>query len=396
VDEEPRTTADPAIRLGRSGRRGPSAVTWIAIAIGLLTIGGLVILWPGPVEPPEGSGALQRGSIVEGHVVLVELGPCGGVEPPPGVEGAQCRRVTVALDEGPDAGSQTVLDFPDEITSPDLRAGERILLERPKQADRGAPYGFYDRIRTPSLVWLALLFAVLVVVLGRLRGIGALVGLAVSFLIVMRFVIPAILDGEDPVAVAGVGASAIAFVVIYLAAGISERTTIALLGSLAGLAIAIAIAEVWVPLAKLSGLGSEESFVLTAIGAQIDLSGLLLAGIVIGALGAIDDVTVTQVASVYELKEARPRMGPNELYRSAMRIGRDHIGSIVNTLILAYAGASLPLLILISLSNQATSQVIGSEAIASELVRTFAGSIGLILAMPITTWIAARVAASER
>jgi uncharacterized membrane protein len=222
------------------------------------------------------------------------------------------------------------------------------------------------------------------------------VGLVASFLVVMRFVIPAILDGKDPVAVAAVGASAVAFVVIYLAAGISERTTIALLGSLAGLAIALGIAEIWVPLAKLAGLGSEESFVLSAVGARIDLSGLLLAGIVIGALGAIDDVTVTQVASVYELKEARPRAGPNELYRSAMRIGRDHIGSIVNTLVLAYAGAALPLLILISLSNQATNEVIGTEAIASELVRTFAGSIGLILAMPITTWIAARVAASER
>jgi uncharacterized membrane protein len=359
-------------------RRGPSVITWIAVGLGILTILGLIVLWPGPVEPPEGSGALQRGRIVHAHVVLTEIGPCGGVEPPPGVESVDCRRVTFAIEEGPEAGSEVTIDFPDEITTPDLQVGERVLLERPRGKQEGAPYGFYDRIRTPPLFWLALVFAVLVVVLGRLRGVGALVGLIVSFFVVMRFVIPAILDGEDPVAVAAVGASAIAFVVIYLAA------------------IAIAIAEIWVPLAKLSGLGSEESFVLSAIGAQIDLSGLLLAGIVVGALGAIDDVTVTQVASVYELKEARPRTGPNELYRSAMRIGRDHIGSIVNTLILAYAGASLPLLILISLSNQATSQVVGTEAIASELIRTFAGSIGLILAMPITTWIAARVAASER
>lgn len=380
----------------RPARTGPSVITWIAIGLGMLTVAGLVVLWPGPVEPPEGSGALQRGQIVDAHVVLIEVGPCGGVEPPPGAEAADCRRITFAVEEGPDAGSQVTIDFPDETTTPDLQVGEQVLLERPRRQQRGAPYGFYDRIRTPPLIWLALLFATLVVVLGRLRGVGALVGLIVSFFIVMRFVIPAILDGKDPVAVAAVGASTIAFVVIYLAAGVSERTTIALLGSLAGLAIAIAIAEIWVPLAKLSGLGSEESFVLSAIGVQIDLSGLLLAGIVVGALGAIDDVTVTQVASVYELKGARPRTGPNELYRSAMRIGRDHIGSIVNTLVLAYAGASLPLLILISLSNQATSEVIGTEAIASELIRTFAGSIGLILAMPITTWIAARVAAGER
>jgi uncharacterized membrane protein len=386
----------PEIQERAPARRGPSAITWIAIGLGLLTIAGLVVLWPGPVEPPEGSGALQRGQIVHAHVVLVELGPCGGVEPPPGVEGVDCRRVTFAVEEGPDAGSQVIIDFPDDIATPDLQVGEQVLLERPRKQQEGAPYGFYDRIRTPALFWLALLFAILVVVLGRLRGVGALVGLVVSFFVVMRFVIPAILDGEDPVAVAAVGASAIAFVVIYLAAGVSERTTIALLGSLGGLAIAMVIAEIWVPLAKLSGFGSEESFVLSAVGAQVDLSGLLLAGIVIGALGAIDDVTVTQVASVYELKEARPRTGPNELYRSAMRIGRDHIGSIVNTLVLAYAGASLPLLILISLSNQAMSQVIGTEAIASELIRTFAGSIGLILAMPITTWIAARVAARDR
>jgi uncharacterized membrane protein len=396
VDEERGIATEDPTPADGPGRPGPSVVTWIAFGLAALTVVGLIALWPGPVEEPKGSAALQRGLIVEAHVVLIEIGPCGGVEPPPGVEAVECRRVTFAIDEGPDEGSQVVIDFPDDITSPDLRIGERALLERPRKQREGAPYGFYDRIRTPSLFWLALLFAVLVVVLGRLRGVGALVGLAVSFLVVMRFVIPAILNGEDPVAVAAVGASAIAFVVIYLAAGFSERTTIALLGSLSGLAIAIVIAEIWVPLAKLSGLGSEESFVLSAVGAQIDLSGLLLAGIVIGALGAIDDVTVTQVASVQELRDARPGTGPRELYRSAMRIGRDHIGSIVNTLVLAYAGASLPLLILISLSNQATSQVVGTEAIASELVRTFAGSIGLILAMPITTWIAARVAAGDR
>jgi uncharacterized membrane protein len=122
----------------------------------------------------------------------------------------------------------------------------------------------------------------------------------------------------------------------------------------------------------------------------------VLAGIIIGSLGVLDDVTVTQVSTVQALLRADPTIGRRELYREATHVGRDHIASTVNTLVLAYAGASLPLLILISLSNQATSQVVGTEAIASELIRTFAGSIGLILAMPITTWIAARVAAGQR
>jgi uncharacterized membrane protein len=374
----------------------PSPIIIVAALLGLATAIGLVILWPGAVRPSPASGLLARGQIVRATVILAELGPCGGVEPPPGfeppsgVDSAECRRVTFRIEEGPDRGEQRVIDFPDLATTPRVAVSEEVLLERPIGEQAGSPYGFFNRIRTPSLFWFALLFAGLVVFLGRLRGVGALIGLAISFFVVMQFIIPGILAGQDPVAVAVVGSAAIAFVVIYLAAGFSERTTVALLGTLSGLGIAFVIAKVWVPLAKLTGLGTEESFVISALGLDVDLTGLLLAGVVIGALGAIDDVAVTQVASVWELKKAQPNAGPRTLYRSAMRIGRDHVGSIVNTLVLAYAGASLPLLILITVSQQSASQVLGTEALATELVRTFAGSIGLIMAMPISTWLAAR------
>jgi uncharacterized membrane protein len=380
----------------RGQHRRPSVVIGIAVALAIVVVIGLIVMWPGPVQQGAESELLRRGQILEARFVLSEIGPCGGVEVPEGIgiEDVECRRTTFVIEQGPDSGTQVVIDFPDNVTSPEFQEGERVLLERPRRAQDEAPYGFYDRIRTPALFWLALIFAVVVVALGRLRGLGALVGLAISFFILMRFVIPAILAGGDPIAVALIGTAAIAFVVIYLAAGFSERTTVALLGTLSGLAAAFAIGAVWVPLTKLMGLGSEEAFVVSAIGIQVDFTGLFLAGIVIGALGAIDDVSVTQVASVWELKEAQPSAGPRALYRSAMRIGRDHIGSIVNTLVLAYAGASLPLLILITLSRDSASQTIGTEAIASEVLRTFAGSIGLILAMPITTWIAAHVATS--
>jgi uncharacterized membrane protein len=268
-----------------------------------------------------------------------------------------------------------------------------VILERPPIEVPGAPYGFYDRIRTPSLLWLAIVFAVLVVLLAGMRGVAALFGLAISIGILLLFVLPAILDGSPPVLVASVGAGAIAFVVIYLAHGFTDRTTVALIGTLTGVAVTLTLSLLWQPMARLAGLGSEGSYVITALGTDIDLAGLLLAGIVIGALGAIDDVAVTQASAVWELREADPGLDARSLFRAGMRVGRDHVGSIVNTLALAYAGASLPLLIIFQLSELPLGRLLGAEVVATEIVRTLVGSIGLIAAMPVTTWLASRVAA---
>jgi uncharacterized membrane protein len=375
----------------------------ITISLGVAILAGFIALWPGDAQPPVRAELLRRGALVEATAVAIERGPCGSstgaldqgtdVDPPP--DGPLCRALTFQIEEGADRGTQVVIELPVLSTAPDIAVGERVVLERPPVEVPGAPYAFYDRIRAPSLLWLAIAFAVIVVAAGGLRGVAALAGLAVSVGILLVFVLPAILDGSPPVLVASIGAGAIGFVVIYLAHGFTHRTTVALIGTLSGVAVTLTLSLIWQPLARLAGLGTEGSYVISAIGAEIDLAGLLLAGFVIGALGAIDDVAVTQASAVWELRDADPELGSQQLFRAGLRVGRHHVGSIVNTLALAYAGASLPLLIIFQLSELPLGRLIGSEVVATEIVRTLVGSIGLVAAMPVTTWLAARVAARE-
>jgi len=243
------------------------------------------------------------------------------------------------------------------------------------------------------LIWgVALLFAVAVVALGRMRGVAALFGLAISLLILLAFIVPAIIAGQDAVLVALVGGSAIVLVALYLAHGYTPLTHVAAVGAFAALALTTALSWGVVELAQFTGLASEESFYLLLI-PGFDLSGLLLAGIVLGAIGALDDVTVTQASAVWEVRQANAALSRGALFDSGLRVGRDHIASTVNTLLLAYAGAAMPLIILFSLSQQPLGAVVSSEVVAVEIVRTLVGSIGLVAAVPITTWLAARQAA---
>ncbi len=235
--------------------------------------------------------------------------------------------------------------------APVYAAGERVMVAFDAQAQPGFEYAIVDRYRKPPLFWLALLFSLTVVLLGRLRGFAALVGLAASLVVLLRFVLPAVLDGRSPVLVAVVGAAAIAYLALYLAHGLGAMTTVALLGTLASLFLTAALATVFVDLAQLTGLASEEAFIVNlGAGGSLDIRGLILGGMVIGALGAIDDMTVTQASAVWELRAANPAMKRRHLYRAGLRIGRDHVASTVNTLVLAYAGASMPILLLSAMS----------------------------------------------
>jgi uncharacterized membrane protein len=272
-----------------------------------------------------------------------------------------------------------------------LDAGDRVLMGRQPDAPEGLEYAFLDPDRRATLVYLALVFAAAVVVLGGLRGLAALVGLAATIAVLLSFVVPAVLEGRDPLPVALVGAAAIGFLALYLSHGFTTMTTVALLGTLGGLACVAILAVAFMAVAEITGFGSEEAFYVSAIGRQIDVRGLVLGGIVIGALGAIDDMTVTQASAVWELRAADPTMSRHSLLRSGMRIGRDHVASTVNTLVLAYAGASMPLLILFVLSEQSVGTVANGEALATEIVRTLVGSIGLVASVPITTWLAVRI-----
>jgi uncharacterized membrane protein len=361
-------------------------VTVVASVLALLTLAAIVVLWPGASEPPanlQGLGFVS--DVVEARVVAARSGPCEGTEPE---EEVTCVRVTYELQEGPEAGrmvSQELVGARTEGLSP----GDEVLLAHDPSAEEGFRYRFFDRERRGVLLWLALLFAGAVILLGGLRGVAALAGLGASLLVLILFVIPAVLEGQSPFLVAVVGASAIAFMALYLAHGFTTMTTVALLGTLASLALTAGLSQVFVALADLTGFASEEATVVQVGAAQINLAGLVLGGVVIGALGAIDDMTVTQASAVWELRSVDPRMTRPTLLRSGLRIGRDHVASTVNTLALAYAGASMPLLILFALSRQSLGVVANSEVVATEIVRTLIGSIGLVAAVPITTWLAA-------
>src|SRR5918996_104069 len=258
-------------------------------------------------------------------------------------------------------------------------------------------YGRHVPTRTKRILFgLAIAFALTVVALGRLRGLTALAGLAVSIGVLLWFVLPAVLDGRNPLAVAVVGSAAIAFLALYLAHGFTTMNTVALLGTLGALALTAGLSSAAVELARLSGFASEEAVVVQIGAARIDLAGIILGGVVIGALGAIDDMTVTQASAVWELRAANPRTSRRSLAAAGLRIGRDHVASTVNTLALAYAGASMPVLLLLVLSRQPLTGVISGEVLATEIIRTLVGSIGLVAAVPLTTWLAAALVPGSR
>jgi uncharacterized membrane protein len=310
-----------------------------------------------------------------------------------------CTTLTLLLGEGATVRPAEFQMLPGEAGTTFAR-GEQVLVnlfEGPggeleivsvAPVDLAVQYQYADSQRRGTLFWLALAFALVVVALGRLRGVLALAGLAASVIVLLQFVLPAILDGRSPVLVAVFGAAAIAYLALYLAHGFTRMTTVALLGTLAALALTALLSTVVVEAARFTGFATEESTLLTLFD-RIDVRGLLLAGIVLGAVGAIDDVTVTQASAVWELRAANPSIGLRRLVRSGLRIGRDHIASTVNTLLLAYAGASLPLLVLFVLSAQSLGTVANGEVVAVEIVRTLVGSIGLVAAVPFTTWLAA-------
>jgi uncharacterized membrane protein len=353
----------------------------------------MVLLRAAPAEEADLAEVGISGQTVRGTVLGVEVGPCEGTDPDQGI---LCRFVGVELLDGPDAGNTVRLSLADAPTTPDLDADDRIVLNYTPQAEEGFRYSLADRERRSVLLWLALLFAAIVVLLGRLRGLAALAGLAASIGILLLFILPSVLGGQNPLLVAVVGASAIAFVSLYVAHGFTTMTTVALLGTLGSLALTAVLAEVFVGLARISGFASEEAIIVSIGAADLDIAGLILGGVVIGALGAIDDMTVTQASAVWELHTANPRLGPAGLLRAGLRVGRDHVASVVNTLVLAYAGASMPLLVLFVLSDLPLGAVANSETVATEILRTLVGSIGLVASVPITTWLAARTIGAAR
>lgn len=361
----------------------------IAAVLGAFSVIGVILLRPTGEARPDLSLIGVNAEVYEAVAESVSVAPCEGVPPDQGIE---CATIDFRLTQGPDTGSVFPLTFVVAQTSPAFDVGDRVVLEYQPAADPEFRYAYADRQRRPLLLGVALAFALVVVWLGRLRGLAALVGLVATVFVLLRFVIPAILDGRSPVLVAVVGASVIAYVALYSAHGFNRMTTVALLGTLAALGVTVLLSWFAVEAAAFTGLISDEAFILTVAG--IDPAGLILAGVVLGAIGAIDDVTVTQASAVWELNRVRPDLGRVTLFRHGLKVGRDHVASTVNTLLLAYAGAAMPLLIFFVLAEQSIGTVLNSEIVAVEAVRTLVGSIGLVSSVPLTTWLAA-VFASE-
>ena len=362
----------------------------------VLTVLAALVLWPrgGGPEPAEAENVPRH----HGTVTRVVTEPCPPTPEAPEGGGGRCGTVTVAAEQGPDAGRQVETPIPAGPGAPRVEVGDEVILvELTDPADPSVKaYNIAEHQRATPLIWLVALFAAAIVAFGRWRGLAALGGLVASFAILLGFVLPGIGAGRSPLPVAIVGAALIMFVVLYLTHGISAQTSVAVLGTLGSLVVTGVLGTLATAATHLTGFGSEDATTLSMFQGGVDLHGLLLAGIIIGSLGVLDDVTVTQAATVTELAHANPDLSRRQLYRAATRVGRAHIASTVNTIVLAYAGASLPLLLLLVADSRPVSEILTSEFLAQEIVRSAVATLGLIAAVPLTTALAAVVATAGR
>jgi uncharacterized membrane protein len=377
-------------------RGGRAAALLVLIPVAMLIVGAMVWMWPAHPKS-DLSDDIPRAN---GHITAIAREACPqlSVDDPAYTAAsatATCGIAQVAMRSGPHAGTTVPVRLAFGPDVPKVAVGDDVVLTYLADSFGAVGYQIVDHQRGNQLWALAIALALAVVAFGRLRGLAALAGLAVTFTILLWFIVPAILAGQPPLPVAIVGSAAIMFTVLYLTHGLRRSTTIAVAGTLASLTLTAILAAISVAATHLSGFGTEDALNV-GLTTNINMQGLLLAGIVIGALGVLDDVTVTQAVTVDELATANSGYGFRQLYTAATRIGRAHIASVVNTIILAYAGASMPLLILIATSNQSAGRILTNQALAEELVRGMVGTIGLIAAVPITTALAAWAAVRSR
>jgi uncharacterized membrane protein len=370
------------------------------VPIGLATLLGLVLLWPsGAAGRAERAAAqaLPAGTTFP-HATVSKITPydCSVTDQTGAPQKLTCATLVVKIADGAAAGQFQQVDVPAEVVAYGVHEGDEIVLQADQGAEGGPTYQFSDYARTTPMLVLAIVFVLVVGAVARLRGLRALLGLAFAFVVLLKFVLPALLEGSSPTWVTLAGASAIMFVVLYLAHGFSARTTTALLGTLFGLALTAVLGEVAVDVSRLTGFSSEATVQLQMFDPTLNFSGLVIAGVVVAGLGILNDVTITQASSIWQLHEVDPSLPGRELYRRGMAIGRDHIASTVYTLVFAYAGVALPLLLLFEISRRPAGAVLTGSLVAEEVVRALVGGIALVLAVPVTTAIGAVVARVSR
>jgi uncharacterized membrane protein len=372
--------------------------------IGLAVVMGAVVLWPSnqrvDIPLPFQTGTGGAVTTEAGHVLSTKLADCGSPsagqvltsDPSPGVPGSgRCVEAEVAIESGPNRGATTLLEFSPGPGQPNLMVGNDIRVFRQVDQQGTTSYGFYDYERTWPLIALAAVFAIVIVAVAGWRGLRAIVGIVVAFIVLALFLLPALRDGAPAVPVALVASAAILYAVIYLAHGVSLRTSAALLGTLTALLLAAGLSWAAIEVAHLTGLSEDQNNEVAAYMGHVSITGLLLAGFIIGSLGVLNDVTVTQASTAFELAGVGGTTR-RQIFAGAMRVGRDHIASTVYTLVLAYAGSSLPLLLLFSVANRSLSDVLTGESVAIEIARSAVGGIALALSVPLTTAIAAVLA----
>jgi len=360
----------------------------VVALVGAIALAAVAMLWPDRSDVPQGADPYGGVRILDATVSDVTAFDCGstgmGPDNIPMVEG-DCAHVQARTEDGTTA--EFTLD-PTRYVGEAVQVDDRIRVIEIQPEGQEATYEFYDHQRGPQLAILAVVFALLVALIGRWRGLFALLGIGITLLVLLRFVLPALLADQPPIAVAVAGSTVIMLAVLYLAHGVSIRTTAALFGTLFGIAFTAFVGAATTDWAHLTGIGSEDDHLLLATAPQMSLAGVVAASMVIAGLGVLNDVTVTQASAVWEMRGLKPTAGRGELFGSAMRIGRDHIASSVYTLVFAYAGTAMTTLLLISAYQRPLLEVATTEQIAQEVVRTLVGAIGLVLAVPITTAIA--------
>lgn len=371
------------------GTRAKQVLIGFLALLGVLTIAGLIWLWPTPSEIEAGIQRVPRAAgVIETKGTIKDITESCEGQFDPAIGKLECLIFTVDIQDGPDAGKQTKVQVTGPPTQAGLKVGDEINITRIDTAD-GTLYSYKSIDRVPVFLVLAALFVVAVVAVARWKGLFALVGLVVAGGVLVGFIIPGILLGKPGIAVALVGSTAIMFVVLYIAHGVSFRTSTALAGTMIGLAVTAGLGWLSVRAARLTGFAEETEMDLQQLAGGINFQELLIAAIIIGGLGVLNDTTITQSAAVFELRAAAPHLTRREIFASGMRIGRDHIASTIYTIVFAYAGSALVIIMLIYFVSDSLTGIVNQELFASEIVRTLGSAIGLILSVPITTAIAA-------
>ncbi|WP_373282253.1 YibE/F family protein, partial [Nocardia cerradoensis] len=387
------------------GATAARVVVGVLTAIGVIVVIAMIWLWPSRqhVDIPlpmqnGGGGAVQTEA---GTVAMQDMGPCGSpsngrafpdTPQPPPTNSYTCQRSLVSIDSGPNKGSRTLLEIAPGPGQPDLHAGDHIRLVRQDDPSGTTIYSFDDFSRGMPLLLITLVFVAVIVVVARWRGLRAVLGLVFAFGVLVVFLLPALLDGKPALPVALVSGALILYAVLYLAHGVNLRTSSALLGTLSAMVLAAVLSWVALEVTHLTGLSEEQNTNVATYIQHVSITGLLLAGFIIGSLGVLNDVTITQASAAFELAALDEEASRREIFAAAMRVGRDHIASTVYTLVLAYAGGALPLLLMFSVAGRSIRDVLTGDAVAIEITRSAVGGICLALSVPLTTAIAVLLA----